>query len=94
MSANVIRALCTHLYYRRGPCSGQHHQRGFEMTPSLAVFTNNQIVDELYRRISLGNIQLEFVQAGEGYAQVRIVTGLNKNRYAFETIAHQSVLVR
>jgi hypothetical protein len=61
-------------------------------SPSLAVFSDNQFIDEMHRRLATKAISVEFITGGENYAQIRVVAGINGSRYGFSTIALEEPL--
>ena len=55
------------------------------MSPSLKVFKNNQLIDELHRRMANGTIQVDLIRSGDGFSQVKLVT---VDGYGFEAMAY------
>ena len=57
-------------------------------SPSLGVYSDKQMVDELYIRIQRGAIHLEVV-GEESNAHIRIVCNGRDGKYGFEATAYQ-----
>lgn len=57
-------------------------------SPSLGVYSDKQLVDELYIRIKRGGIHLETV-GDEPHATVRIFCNGREGRHGFDAIAYQ-----
>ena len=58
-------------------------------SPAIAVYKDNTFLDELHRRLSAGMIRVDLVRSGEGFSQIRFVTGKQTLSYAFEAIAYE-----
>lgn len=58
-------------------------------TPSLGVYTDKQLIDELHIRLDRGAIRIELKGTGEGWANLLVCGDGRDGRYGFEAVAYE-----